>query len=228
MITRIITINIGNIKSKKIQPQLEELFKLNADIYCLQNIKSNNHKDVAKRLNKYLNNTYEIIGNYNDKINNEAGVVTLVKKQLFNDNYVSIDTPKFSDVAISDEIDGHFLCIEFKKYLLFNILTYDSNTIDSKNQFEKLLIVYIKILQNKLNKRVLICGDFNTIANKFDSSLPYNDIINSQLFFKEYKINHLNNLMNICELEDIIRYHHGKSQIFTYLIWLFERSVLYL
>lgn len=219
MITKIITQNIGNIKSKDVQASLEELFKLKSDIYCLQNLKTNDLRLINKIVNKYesLNNEYKILLNCNKNINNYGGVAIILKNDICNKYYISSDIPNFAGESIPDEFAGRIISIEFKDYVLCNILGYQKDNQLYRELFYNLLNIYLGILQNKISKPIIVCGDLNGCSTDYDTQSQLINLVNTSNIYKEYKTESINNLIKTCNLIDIVRTNYGKTRIFTFM-----------
>lgn len=158
---KLISWNVNGIKSTYENGGLGEVFDLNPDILCLQEVK-----------NKPKNLDMEIVyhKNYNgffypsSKFNRYSGVATYTK-------YEPISLKQGFD-SVKFDCHGRIQRMEFDEFNLFNIYfpsgASDADALNDKYEFYDLFTKYV----NKSKKPQVICGDFNRMSKEIDGSNP--------------------------------------------------------
>ncbi|MFC2130755.1 exodeoxyribonuclease III [Bacteroidota bacterium] len=134
------------------------------DIICLQETKAS-----IEQINEDLQYPFKYFGYYNscETKKGYSGVVTFSKSEPKKVNY-KLGIKKFDE-------EGRVVETHFKDFILLNIYFPKgyaaSERLDFKLEFYDIIIGYCKKLK-KINKNIIICGDFNTAHHPIDLARP--------------------------------------------------------
>lgn len=162
---KLISWNVCGIQSRYDDGTLNEIFNLNPDIFCLQEV-----HQKPRNLNPevYCKQGYTGFFYPSLKYKNACGVATYSKYDPINLKN-GFDNLKF-------DVDGRIQRIEFEEFNLYNVYfpTGKDNNKDLetiyKNEFYEIFTKYVM----KSKKPQVICGDFNRIASDKDVYEPEN------------------------------------------------------
>ncbi len=160
---RVVSLNVNSLKSCIEKGLTNNIFSLNPDIVCFQEIKCQ-----TNILN--INNYYSYWSFCNKKGYSGVAIFTKIKplkiiEGFLNDNF---------------DAEGRILSLEFKDFILINVYVPNSKSnLDRQNyrmNWDDLLYNHISTLE-KL-KPLIICGDFNTDLKKLKNN---NEFIDNEL-----------------------------------------------
>lgn len=156
---KLISWNVCGINSTYNKGGLNEVFKLNPDIFCLQEVKNN-----PQNLNKEIihKNGYNNFFYPSSKLKGQNGVATYTK-------YNPITLTHGFNNRFDNE--GRIQKIEFEEFNLYNVyfpLGGNKESLKDKFEFYDLFTQYVQ----KSEKPQIICGDFNRIVAKIDGHDP--------------------------------------------------------
>lgn len=158
---KLISWNVNGIKSRVDDGTLDEIFNLEPDIFCIQEVKSKPDNLSENVINKkgYNNFFYHA-----PKYKNGSGVATYCKIEPISLKEGFEDNNKF-------DIEGRIQKIEFDKFELYNVYFPSGagkERLEDKYEFYDLFTNYVK----KSRKPQVICGDFNRMSTELDSYDP--------------------------------------------------------
>ena len=210
---RFISWNINGIKNCIKNDRFEQAFKnLNADFFCIQEIKCNNKMDT-KESKKYLQ-----FWNFSEVKKGYSGTAIFCKKEPVK-VYFGIE----DEYGENFDKEGRVITLEYSDFFLINCYIPNTRTgikrLNYRLRFDELFKNYIENLN--LKKNIIICGDFNIAYKKLDICKefrvkPYN---NFNGFFNEEKIA-FEDLLNL-GLIDTYRYFHPQQQKYS---WYFDEN----
>lgn len=140
------------------------IYKENPDIICLQETKAS-----PDQINEELRYPEKYHGFYNTCMSKKgySGVVTFTKHKPLKVNYL-LGMEKF-------DIEGRVVETHFKDFILLNIYFpkgyAETERLDYKLEFYDYLIKYLEKLK-KINKNIIVSGDYNTAHNAIDLARP--------------------------------------------------------
>ena len=210
---KFISWNINGLNSCIKNGRFEEAFeKLNADFFCIQEIKNNSKIDI-KNTRKYLQ-----FWNFSEIKRGYSGTVIFCKKE-----------PTRSYYGIEDEYgenfdkEGRVITLEYSDFFLVNCYVPNTKTgaerLNYRLKFDEIFKNYIEKLN--LKKNVIICGDFNVAYKEIDICKEFRvkSYNNDTGFFDEEKIA-FEDLINL-GLIDTFRYFHPQQQKYS---WYFDEN----
>lgn len=166
---KIVTWNINGYRSAERINALEELVSNNnPDIICLQELKMN------KKLYNELG--YNCYYNFAEK-KGYSGLVVMSKDKPLN-IFCNTGLDRFDK-------EGRFLLLEFENFVLINIYIPHGGRSKENHPYKfESLDMLLKLIK-KIDKDLIICGDFN--------------IAHTELDLKNYKTNYNNNMFSYPE-----------------------------
>jgi exodeoxyribonuclease-3 len=165
--TKIVTWNVNGIRAIIKKGFLDIFLKLNADIFCLQEVKA-----FLPQLPLELSNlpNYDYVFHQGQKAG-YAGVSTFSKLKIKSFKNTFKNYPNFFE-------DGRMIETQFTDFILLNIYFPNGGTkangqemLSYKLKFYEDLIEYLKELKKK-NLPIIITGDFNICHTKIDIARP--------------------------------------------------------
>lgn len=163
---RIISWNVNGYRSAEKENSIQELIsKNNPDIICLQEIKMNNEV-----INNY---GYDCYYNFASK-KGYSGVMIFTKEKPLNIIY-DLDLKRFDE-------EGRFILLEYENFILINIYIPHGGRQKENHPYKFEVINKLLYAIKKLNKKIIICTDFN--------------IAHTELDVRNYKTNYNNNMFS--------------------------------
>lgn len=195
---KVISLNVNSLKSCLEKGLKNNIFSLDPDIICFQEIKCQE---------KILNDT-----NYldywsfcNKKGYSGVAVFTKIKPLKVIEGFInnSFDT------------EGRILTLEYKNFILINVYVPNSKSNLSRQNYrmywDDLLYNHICNLEN--NKPLIICGDFNVDLKKLNDN---NEFIDNELDIFQ-------NILNRGYTDSFI-YKNGTSNINNFCTWYLNKN----
>ena len=189
---KIISWNVNGLKSSIENNDFIKLKKYDADIYCLQEIKT-------KRKYKIYEGYYHY---YNISKNNNGGTLVVAKNK-----------PKKVYYGIKNEYidkEGRIITLEYESFFIVNVYFPNSQfNLKGKKQREYFDEIFYDYIRKISDKKIIICGDFNTILTKND--------VNNNKYYKECSFEK-NNLLNLFDdgFIDAYRCIHKRKKEWTF------------
>ena len=151
---KIVSWNVNGIKSVLNKNFIEVFNNMNADIFCVQEIKTHLGQ-VELNLKDYFQ-----YWNYADK-KGYSGTAIFTKEKPLNVNY---------GIENEEDSEGRVITLEFENYFVVNTYTpCYQKSIERQNyrmEWDEKFLEYIEELE--CNKEVIICGDFNVAYQEID------------------------------------------------------------
>jgi len=195
---KIVSWNVNGIKSVLNKNFIETFKNMNADIFCVQETKTQKGQ-IDLQIQDYFQ-----YWNYADK-KGYSGTAIFTKHKPLNVMYG----------LINDEVDneGRIITLEFEDFFLVNTYTpcYQKN-IERQNYrmyWDEKFIEFIEELENK--KNVIICGDFNVAYQEIDLG----NISKEILGFTDEERQQFSNLLDIGFI-DTFRYKYPDYRKYTW------------
>ena len=168
---KIITWNINGYRSANKNNRIKELIDNNdPDIICLQEIKMNNEVEDNFGYNCYYNFA-------NKK--GYSGTMIFTKDKPINVVY-DIGLERF-------DAEGRFVLLEYDKFFLINLYIPHGGRQKENHPYKfkviNKVIAFLKKIK-KLNKKIIICTDFNIAHNELDV-MNYKTNYNNNMFSYE-------------------------------------------
>lgn len=159
---KILSWNVNGIRSRFKGGYLKQVFDLNPDILCIQEVKATEDQLTSKL--KDIEGYYYYFCSPS-RLKGYAGVAiyTKIKPKVIEKSF---DVYDFED-------EGRILKADFEDFVLFNI--YFPSGDGSKEKLERKFKFYEHFLaemKNLSEKNVVICGDFNIAHNEIDLVNP--------------------------------------------------------
>lgn len=199
---KIVSWNINGIRAIYKKSFLDWFKNENADIICVQETKANESqfpkevKDIDGYTFYYSSaqrKGYSGVAVWS-RVNPET-VSTSVENKLFDD-------------------EGRVLILNFKDFMLFNIYFPNGGASDERLKYKMAFYDYfIEYLKQFKNKRVVICGDYNTAHYPIDLARPFQNENTSGFMPKERA--KLDNLV-YAGFVDTFRYFNKDSSNYTW------------
>ncbi len=200
---KLISWNCNGINSVDSKGALKEVFDLNPDILCLQEVKT------SKNLEKYFNKDYNCY--FNPSTETARSGVAIFSKQKAIKVKTGIDIEKF-------DREGRIQIAEFENFFLFNVYFPSSarkERIPFKFEFFNSLTDYIQ--NNEFSKPIIICGDFNRIASEMDAKSS--DSIGENGAFSPEEVEWFESFLDSGFI-DSFRFKNPEKQLFSW--WPFN------
>lgn len=195
---KLVSWNVNGMKSVLNKNFIEVFKNMNADIFCIQEIKMQ-----EGQIELELNNYYQY-WNYAEK-KGYSGTAIFTKEEPLNVIY-GID---------DEELDkeGRVITLEYEEFFIVNTYTpcYQKN-IERQNyrmNWDERFIEYIEELEWK--KNVIICGDFNVAYQEIDLGNLNKEILG----FTDEERQQFYNLLNIGFI-DTFRYKNPNYRKYTW------------
>jgi len=195
---KLVSWNVNGMKSVLNKNFIEVFKNMNADIFCIQEIKMQ-----EGQIELELNNYYQY-WNYAEK-KGYSGTAIFTKEEPLNVIY-GID---------DEELDkeGRVITLEYEEFFIVNTYTpcYQKN-IERQNyrmNWDERFIEYIEELEWK--KNVIICGDFNVAYQEIDLGNLNKEILG----FTDEERRQFYNLLNIGFI-DTFRYKNPNYRKYTW------------
>ena len=161
---KIITWNVNGLRAVLSKKALEQVKNHEADIICLQEIKTRPEQINPEQLNNFGN--YRII--WNPAVRpGYSGVASFVKNP-FNSYELGFGNPQFDN-------EGRVMQMLVDDFRLFNVYfpngQRDLGRLKYKLDFYESLLSYLDQLHNQ-GEPIILCGDFNTAHKEIDLRNP--------------------------------------------------------
>ena len=212
---KIVSHNINGINAYKNNGKLNNILELNADVYCLQEVKKNDIESVKKILVGTQFENYVMHYSFSTFKKGYAGVLTLIKPDV---EYITEHHPEIDDNIILENLSGYgsgrIVTTEFDKFYLVNMYVVNSGgKSEDRKQWDDNLIKYL----NSLNKPYIICGDMNVCSTYKDYWGNYEKSIDTCAGLMKFEIDGFNKLINECNLVDTYRFLHENERKYSWL-----------
>lgn len=195
---KLVSWNVNGMKSVLSKNFMQVFKNMNADIFCIQETKTQEGQVELELEN------YHQYWNYSDK-KGYSGTAIFSKEEPIN-VFMGIN---------DEELDkeGRVITLEFENYFIVNTYTpcYQKN-IERQNfrmEWDEKFLEYIEELEYK--KDVIICGDFNVAYEEIDLGNINKEILG----FSDEERQQFNNLLNIGFI-DSFRYKNQNYKKFTW------------
>lgn len=155
--------NVNGIRAVKEKGFLEWLSRESPDILCIQETKA--HPDQLDP-NLLQPEGYHAYWNYPEK-RGYSGVATFTKEEPEDIQY---------GFGISEfDAEGRVITTRYPEFVIFNIYfpngKKDENRLKYKMDFYEAFLQYVELIR-KQEKRIIVCGDFNTAHKEIDLARP--------------------------------------------------------
>lgn len=212
---KIVSHNVNGINAYKNNGKLDKLIELNADVYCLQEVKKSDIDAVKKILNGTELENYIMHYSFSGFKKGYAGVLTLIKPEI---KFISEHHPEVNEMIlenVSGYGEGRIVVTEFDKFYLVNVYVVNSGggKGDDRMIWDSNFSDYLK----SLNKPVIVCGDMNVCATVFDYWGNYLDAINTMPGLMAFEIEDICKLKGKNDLVDAFRHVHGDERKYSYV-----------
>jgi exodeoxyribonuclease III len=182
----------------------------NFDIICLQETKAEEHQVKLSE---------EIIEKYPYRYWNSTDGTTQRKGLSGTSIWCSSPPIKRLENAEFDN-EGRILALEFEKFILVNVYVpnsqaYDCERYKFREEWNTKFGIYIKQIQLKLKKDLIICGDMNVAHLDIDISNPKSKKNKVPGFFDNERFDFAY-LLETYDMVDVYRDKNPKNQVSTY------------
>ena len=195
---KIVSWNVNGIKSILNNNFMEVFKNMNADIFCIQETKTQDGNTLLD-----LPNYYQYWNDAEKK--GYSGTAIFSRLEPLNVFYGMDDE--------SLDLEGRIITLEFEDFYVINTYTpcYQKNIVrqNYRLEWDERFLEFIEDLEQK--KDIIICGDFNVAFNEIDLGNLNKDILG---FTDEERLQ-FNNLLNI-GLIDTFRYKNPSIKKFTW------------
>lgn len=209
--------NINGIRSLLKTTFLDELVtNEDPDVLCLGEIKmSLKYNDIDDEIKKRIPKYEYRYWNVSSAKKGYSGTCIFSKKKPENVYYGL----KYNDTQI--DYEGRVITLEFKKYYLVHVYTPNSGVALERLKFrtETWDIAFNNYI-NKLNKKVIVCGDLNVAHNEIDLKNPKTN--KRTAGFTDEERQQFNNILNNNDLIDAFRYKN--PDLIKYSYWSYMRK----
>ena len=193
---KLVSWNVNGLKSTLNKGFIEVFKNMNADIFCIQEIKTQEEQIELDDYYQYWN--------YSDK-KGYSGTAIFTREEPIN-VYMGMNDEKFDQ-------EGRIITLEFENYFVVNTYTpcYQKN-IERQNfrmEWDEKFLEYIEELESR--KDVIICGDFNVAYQEIDLGNINKEILG----FSDEERKQFYNLLNI-GFVDSFRYKNPNYKKFTW------------
>jgi len=161
---KLISWNVNGLRAIYKKKYWKPFFTLNADIFCLQEIKASSEQlpeDILNPLGYHSFFASSVIKK------GYSGVAIYSKEKPLEVKY-GFDIEKFDN-------EGRLLEARFKNFILFNVYFpnggVDPNRLQYKLDFYDTFLNYIEKLRKK-GQKIIFCGDINTAHEEIDLARP--------------------------------------------------------
>jgi exodeoxyribonuclease-3 len=201
---RIISWNVNGIRSVYRKGFLDSLQKISADILCLQEIRAG-AEDIPPEIAGYFSYWNP------SKRKGHSGVAVLSKQKPLKVSH-SLGIKEF-------EGEGRILALDFPKFTLFNLYFPHGRRDKEKLPFK--LEAYDSFLEHlkRIDKDVVLCGDFNIAHTESDLARPQGNK-NNTMFTPEER-ERINRILSE-GFVDTFRHLNPKSRKYTW--WPYYRD----
>ena len=211
---KIISHNINGINAYKKNGKLDNIIELGADVYCFQEVKKNDIKDIDKLLKGTLLENYIKHYSFSEFKKGYAGVLTLIRPDI---NVIAEHHPE-NDNMILENLSGYgsgrIVTTEFDKFYLVNVYVVNSGGKEFDRMWWNANLV--KYLQT-INKPYVLCGDMNVCSTYKDYWGNYEKSIDTCAGLMQFEIDGFNKLITECELIDTYRFLHENECKYSWL-----------
>lgn len=215
----IISHNINGINAFLNNGKLSRLLEMNADVYCLQEVKTNDINKIIDVLNKcglIYEVDYKLYASFSEFKKGYAGVATIVMKSIFN-KIINEYYPEKSSLIlenISGYGSGRIVTTEFNDFYLINVYVINSGgKIEDRYVWDRNLINYL----NSLNKPFILCGDMNVCSTYKDYWGNYERSIDTSPGLMQFEIDGFKKIIDETDSVDIYRMIHPEGRDYSYV-----------
>ena len=172
---KIVSFNVNGIRAIVKKNFIADVYKLNADLICLQETKAT-VPQVKEALSEL--DGYHIYGNEAVK-KGYSGTAILSKIEPIAVHF---------DIGISEhDQEGRVVCAEFEEYYVVCVYVPNSGSellrLEYRMTWDKAFCSYLKEMEKK--KAVIVCGDFNVAHRSLDLARPKQNYNRSAGFMQE-------------------------------------------
>ncbi|WP_299528036.1 exodeoxyribonuclease III [uncultured Lutibacter sp.] len=205
----IISWNVNSLNAIVKKDFFESIKKINPDILCLQETKTQDKKvqEILMSLNNYF-----IYSNSAEK-KGYPGTALLCKKKP---NKINV---------LDDDKEGRIICAEYSAFYLVNVYVPNSGQQLKRLEYRKIwdadFLNYLKTLEK--TKPIIVCGDFNVAHQPID--LKNNKVnYNKTAGYTQIEIDGMQNLLN-AGFVDSFRYLHPTKVAYSFWSYRFHARV---
>ena len=201
---KIISWNVNGIRASVKKDFFNTFSSLNADIFCLQETKAQDHQ-VQEALEPIKD--YDLFVNSAEK-KGYSGTAILSKEKPVNSSI---------DIGIEEhDTEGRVVTTEYKSFFLVNVYVPNSGSglkrLDYRSEWDKAFKDYLQDLQKK--KPIIVTGDFNVAHQAIDLARPKENY-NKTSGYTQTEIEGFDNLLSI-GLKDTFRSKYPEKVAYTF------------
>lgn len=220
---KIVSHNINGIRAFSKNKKFNKLFNLNADIYCLQEVKCGDYDVIRECLDNSKFKGWHSFTKYSKFKKGYAGVCFVTRPGL---EIINESSPE-DDMMILENVSGYGMgrvaTLELKDFYIINVYSINSgNKEQDRINFDRNLITYL----NSLDKPFVLCGDLNVCSTKLDYWGDYAKAINLSPGLMEFEINDFKNLINETNSVDAFRYLYPDKREYSWVSTMVMPRVL--
>jgi exodeoxyribonuclease-3 len=202
---KLVSWNVNGVRAAVKKNLLEEVLKSNADIYCIQETKAQDHQ-VEEALSELTD--YQLYSRSAEK-KGYSGVATLSKV-----------APLSTSFGIGEEehmSEGRVLMTEYGHFYLVNVYVPNSGSglkrLDYRSDWDKAFATYLSSLRK--NKPIIVTGDFNVAHQAIDLANPKSNY-NKTSGYTQVEIDGMSGLLQVGLIDSYRELHPEKVQ---YSFW---------
>lgn len=211
---KIISHNINGLRAYINNGKLQKLLDMNADIYCLQEVKISDDKLLNKLLDENGFAGWDCQYSISTFKKGYAGVLTLIKPGL---HIVNKHYPENEGIILenlSGYGSGRIVVSEFNDMYLINVYVVNScGKIEDRYIWDRNLIKYL----NSLNKPFILCGDMNVCSTYKDYWGNYEKSIDTCAGLMQFEIDGFKKIINETNSVDIYRMMYPEERDYSYI-----------
>lgn len=172
---KLISWNVNGIRAVVKKDFFKDFKKINADIFCLQETKAQDHQ-VREALEPIKD--YFLYAHSAEKPG-YSGTAILSKTEALNEAH---------GIGIEEhDKEGRVLCLEYPAFYLVNVYVPNSGNdlkrLAYRQEWDRAFFFYLKDLEK--SKPVIVCGDFNVAHRDIDLARPKANYNKSAGFMQE-------------------------------------------
>lgn len=204
---KIISWNVNGLKSCINKGMFDFFSEVDADVFCMQETKTNNDTDQITFSNYYKYSNYAQRKGY-------SGTTVFSKKKAFH------HTNGFTEGI---ETEGRIITLQYKDFYLINCYSphsrRDLSRIDYKQKFTNDLTQHVQMLMSE--KPVIVCGDLNVAHREID--LKNYKSNNGNAGFTEIERTDFSRLLSLGLLDSYRHIYPNQEGAYTW--WSYRQGV---
>lgn len=211
---KIISHNINGLRAYINNGKLQKLLDMNADIYCLQEVKISDEKLLNKLLDENGFAGWDRQYSISSFKKGYAGVLTLIKPGLFIVNKRYPENEGIILENLSGYGSGRIVVSEFNDLYLINVYVVNSGGKgEDRIQWDNNLVEYL----NSLKKPYILCGDMNVCSTELDYWGNYEKAIDTCAGLMQFEIDGFARIVNECNVIDTYRHINNDKREYSWL-----------